>query len=233
MRTRSATIQHQRRDDSMELGSVGAKAASSAAEEPQCIGQTDDGNSVWSEGSLAYLNSDALGTDSCVDSICSDGNSGNSNKGDRCQKKRHEKLVGVDNFHFAGHLLHRVCEVTGDVPRSESSEAHESSSSPLLQDSGEEQLSRLRRNPRVMDVLERLKALSVFLLDPKYISPSEKLRSSGSPNSRRSLVRIAQEGYLKLFEEMLLELLKMQRAKSKVKILHRIGGCRGVQGRTW
>lgn len=128
----------------------------------------------------------------------------------------------VENFHFEGHLLHRACGVTGNVSDESQSECS------LLEDSGEDQLSKLRRNPVIMDILVRLKTLSLSLVHPRGSLGVEAVSGSttrgkekvkgGRPGGVDALC-LAQEGYVGLFEEMLSEILRMQRNKSKAMIL--------------
>lgn len=93
----------------------------------------------------------------------------------------------------------------------------------LLDDSGEDQLAKLRRNPAIMDILLRLKGFSVSLVGPSGFgegvpAPMDVAGGAGGGATVRrvGVARVAQEGYLRLFEEMLSELLKIQREKSKV-----------------
>lgn len=72
-----------------------------------------------------------------------------------------------------------------------------------------------------MSVLHKLKALSVSLLDPEVGAWPAKTGGSGGGGCGivrwgPEAMRIAKDGYLELFEEMLLTLLRMQREKSKV-----------------
>lgn len=131
----------------------------------------------------------------------------------------------AENIHFEGHLLHRICEVTGKFPGGGSTDngsEGERSEESLLEDSGEHQLARLRRNPKVKEVISRLKSLSTSL-----IAMSGRGMASGSSTgdvgvdyavrgSRANALRLAQQEYLRLFEEMLAELLRLQREKAKV-----------------
>lgn len=128
----------------------------------------------------------------------------------------------VENFHFEGHLLHRACGVTGNGSDDSQSECS------LLEDSGEDQLSKLRRNPVIMNILVRLKALSLSLVHPHGSLGVEAVSGSttrgrekaegGRPGGVDALC-LAQEGYVGLFEEMLSEILRMQRNNSKAMIL--------------
>lgn len=134
-------------------------------------------------------------------------------------------VPAAENIHFEGHLLHRICEVTGKFPGGGStdngSEGGRSGES-LLEDSGEHQLARLRRNPKVKEIMSRLKSLSTSL-----IAMTGRGMASGSSvgdegvefavrGSRANALRFAQQEYLRLFEEMLAELLRLQREKAKV-----------------
>ncbi|CAM9105500.1 unnamed protein product, partial [Hapterophycus canaliculatus] len=105
----------------------------------------------------------------------------------------------------------------------------DSEESSLLEDSGENQLTRLRRNPRMMGIISKLKALSTPLsgvddrgTDPGSSNPNEKQHLHQDRKVQVALggrrieaKRLAQQEYLRLFEEMLGELLKIQREKSK------------------
>lgn len=132
----------------------------------------------------------------------------------------------VDSMHFEGHLLHRVCEVSGKFPAGgkgdSCSEAQEcNSDSSLLENSGEEQLARLRRSPEMMNVLRKLKELSLSLIHPERSKAGLRAGADGRGRGEfgrgnPEAMRIAQDGYLELFEEMLLTLLRIQRQKSKV-----------------
>lgn len=148
-------------------------------------------------------------------------------------------VPAVESIHFEGHLLHRVCGVTGKFPtrgdggggtNSHGDDGNGSDESSLLEDSGENQLARLRRNPRMMDILSRLKAVSLSLIGrdghETDSGPSHQNENQHQNQDRKGqvaiggrrieVVRLAQEEYLRLFEEMLGELLKIQREKSKV-----------------
>lgn len=141
-----------------------------------------------------------------------------------CRNSKPKQIV--DNMHFEGHLLHRVCEVSGKFPAggkgdscSETQDCNSESS--LLEDSGEEQLARLRRSPEMMGVLQKLKALSLSLVYPERSKAG--LRAGADGRARGEIgrgnpeaMKVAQDGYLGLFEEMLLTLLRMLRQKSKV-----------------
>ncbi|CAB1107517.1 unnamed protein product [Ectocarpus sp. CCAP 1310/34] len=143
---------------------------------------------------------------------------GSSNAGDKTP------VPTAENIHFEGHLLHRICEVTGKFPGGGSTDngsEGERSEESLLEDSGEHQLARLRRNPKVKEVISRLKSLSTSL-----IAMSGRGMASGSSTgdegveyavrgSRANTLRLAQQEYLRLFEEMLAELLRLQREKAK------------------
>ena len=145
------------------------------------------------------------------------------------QKRLREKHSGlaVESMHFGGHLLHRVCGVTGKLPAGREGEGGPDESDrpghPLLEDSGEEQLVKLRRNPTIMDILLRLKMFSVSLVAGSSGAGVGAEAGAGLPKAmggRRGeagcVARSAMEGYLRLFEEMLTELLRIQREKSKV-----------------
>lgn len=145
-------------------------------------------------------------------------------------------VSAVDSVHFEGHLLHRVCEVNGGFPgeggggssNSDADSDDEISEMSLLEDSGEHQLARLRRSPEMMSVLVRLKALSTSLVDRsgRGADPGSSSPHGGAANvvtgggRRVDVVRFAQQEYLRLFEEMLGELLRTQREKSKVTNSH-------------
>lgn len=146
----------------------------------------------------------------------------------------------VESIHFEGHLLHRVCGVTGKFPahgdggggtNGNFEDDNDSDESSLLEDSGENQLVRLRRNPRMMEIISELKALSISLInrdgrgttDPGSSNQSEDQHQQQDRKvqvafggRRIKAIRVAQQEYLRLFEEMLGELLKIQREKSKV-----------------
>lgn len=194
-----------REDDTSELGG----ASGLLEEEGQAT--SNDIDPVCSHGSLTSLNSDLTLTDFSHGSASHSGSFANSkSKGGgymlRQLRNRHANTrVAVDNVHFAGHLLRRACGVTGKPPGHDGlSESQDSDSAwSLLEDSGEEQLMRLRRSPEMMTVLQKLKAFSVSLL-------------GGGGSRGIEPIRRAQEGYLALFEEMLLRLLQIQRTKSKV-----------------
>lgn len=147
----------------------------------------------------------------------------------------------VESMHFEGHLLHRVCEVTGRLPdgrdgggsggsNSEADSDDEISEMSLVEDSGEYQLARLRRSPEMMNILVKLKALSTSLVDRsgRGAEPGSSNPPGGAANANAAtgagrgigVVRFAQQGYLRLFEEMLGELLRTQREKSKVTKNH-------------
>lgn len=139
---------------------------------------------------------------------------------------RRDKEVSIDSIHFEGHLLRRVCGVTGKLPRSDRSDAEESSSEcSLLEDSGEYQLMRLGREPKVMEVLHKLKVFSVSLAKCSQGGSVVESLSDASCGSGGGVVATrgaeamnsAQEGYLRLFEDMLSVILKIQRSKTKVK----------------
>lgn len=148
-----------------------------------------------------------------------------------CERKNKSEntppLSVVDSTHFEAHLLHRVCDVTGKNPGGGSNSDNDSdgarSEFSLLEDSGEHQLALLRRNPKMMRILVRLKALSVSLVDPHgrgaNSGSSTQLGGAGNAVGGRTVdvVRMAQQEYLRLFEEMLGELLKTQRERSKVQ----------------
>ncbi|CAM9812608.1 unnamed protein product, partial [Ectocarpus sp. 13 AM-2016] len=91
----------------------------------------------------------------------------------------------------------------------------------LLEDSGEHQLARLRRNPKVKEVISRLKSLSTSLIamSGRGMASGSSTRDDGVEyavrGSRANTLRLAQQEYLRLFEEMLAELLRLQREKAK------------------
>lgn len=216
--------------------------------------QKNEAESVRSCGSLSTVQSESEGasfantTEANAVAVGSTSHHG----GGRRKKERHlrRKMRGcccgskdcasstpapvLDNVHFEGHLLHRVCGVTGRMPggggrggcnsnsSDEDSDEENSEVSSLLEDSGEYQLARLRRNPEMMRILTRLKALSASLVAPvgQGIVPGSSSQPGGAGNAaggrRADTIRLAQEEYLRLFEEMLGELLKTQREKSKV-----------------
>lgn len=145
-------------------------------------------------------------------------------------RKNKPPVSAVDSVHFEGHLLHRVCEVTGRLPGggdgggsiySDDSD-DEISEVSLLEDSGEHQLARLRRSPEMMRILARLKALSTSLVDRQCrgADPGSSNSRGGAGNTVAGrgvdVVQFAQREYLLLFEDMLGELLRTQREKSKV-----------------
>ncbi|CAN0416283.1 unnamed protein product, partial [Ectocarpus sp. 8 AP-2014] len=153
--------------------------------------QQNEVESVRSYGSLSTDHTDHRGSDdddrsSCCSTTTSLGHgSAMMDKNERRneQKKRqgdgrryrhgssyasdNTPVPTAENIHFEGHLLHRICEVTGKFPGGGSTgngSEGESSEESLLEDSGEHQLARLRRNPRVKEVISRLKSLSTSLI---------------------------------------------------------------------
>lgn len=177
-------------------------------------------------------------------------------KRDRDRKndsRSHPPVSAVESMHFEGHLLHRVCEVTGRLPdgggdgsNSEADSDGERSEMSLLEDSGEHQLARLRRSPEMMSILVKLKALSTSLVDrnDRGVNPGSSSQAPGGAangnvatgtGGRAGIVRFAQQEYLRLFEEMLGELLRTQREKRKVTnycmqhVNHRAKGLAAVQ----
>lgn len=182
-------------------------------------------------GSLTTLNSETAGSRTSLGSTI--GANGGRCADERKQggRWRRKCVVGpVENMHFEGHLLHRVCGVAGKLPTGSSSDRESDdggdqarSGCSLLEDSGEDQLVRLRRNPVIMDILVRLKALSLSLVDPsgRGAEPSSPGKGRGGGGS---VARVARQGYLRLFEEMLAEILKNQRGKSKVRVVVVVGG---------
>ncbi|CAM9202957.1 unnamed protein product [Scytosiphon promiscuus] len=161
------------------------------------------------------------------------------------ESQRHESecasgnvVPAVESIHFEGHLLHRVCGVTGKLPAHGSGDGgtsdcvedtHDSDESSLLEDTGQNQLARLRRNPRMMDIISKLKVLSMSFMgpgghgtDPGSSNQDESQRSQQKRKAevtvggkRVEAIQLAQQEYLRLFEGMLGELLKIQREKSK------------------
>lgn len=141
------------------------------------------------------------------------------------------KTPVVENFHFAGHLLRRACGVTGKVPQGGADPSHQRNDPPapsIAEDSAEYQMYRLRRNPEVMEVLERLKGFSSSLLvDRQSIGglcreapcPKRALNGTREGGALVNPLQAAQDGYLTLFEDMLVAILKAQRQKSKVSEL--------------
>lgn len=186
----------------------------------------------------------AAGSHTSLGSTVREANGGRHADRERKQRERHRRRkrgVGpIENMHFEGHLLHRVCGVAGKRPACSSSSrsyggsdddggGQTRSECSLLEDSGEDQLVRLRRNPVVMDILVRLKALSLSLVDPggRGADPGSSSGQAGggggggggggAARGGVEVARVARQGYLLLFEEMLGELLKNQREKSKVR----------------
>lgn len=139
---------------------------------------------------------------------------------------RSKELGSAKSFHFEGHLLHRVCAVTGKLPDgSDLGSSCDQSESSLSEFFKDDQLARLRRNPEIMRILTSLKALLGSLRGPS--------RTSGVdleyPDNARwelfarrqcdvTVVKSTHTAYLQLFEEMLGELLRMQRMKTKVRL---------------
>lgn len=244
------------RDDVSELGSTASRAITEHNENESWHGhggchqqqqqQRNEVESVQSCGSLSTVHSEcdrssyttatSLGGSTVMDM----GNIGGKSNVPRERRKRRDlerndksknnpPLSIVESAHFEGHMLHRICEVSGKIPGSgvgsinsddDSDDARSEFS--LLEDSGEHQLAMLRRNPEMMRILVRLKALSLSLVDHdgrevgqgSVIQPGVAGKAVGG--RRVDVVRLAQEEYLRLFEEMLGELLKTQREKSKV-----------------
>lgn len=224
-----------------------SRALSEPKEDSQGLYSSGGGDSVKSCVSLFSVNSEStLGTSSAASFAPRHGETSNTITGDdRNLRRRGEHGGGkpvfdqmedlrcrVENFHFEGHLLHRACGVTGKLPKGSNNDSDESQSeSSLLEDSGEDQLSKLRRNPVIMDILVRLKALSLSLVRPRGSLGVEAVLGSTTRGQEkvgggRSLSRpggvnvlsLAQEGYVRLFEEMLSEILRMQRNKRKAMI---------------
>lgn len=214
--------------------------------------QQNEDESVHSCGSLSTLHSECEGSrytsatsigGSTVTMMGISSASGHRREKQKQRRKRRDRarrngpennpsVSAVESVHFEAHLLHRVCEVTGKLPdggdgggssNSDADSDDERSEMSLLEDSGEHQLARLRRSPEMMDILVRLKALSVslFARNGRGADPGSSNQSGGVGNAmtgrRADVVRFAQQEYLQLFEEMLGELLKAQREKSKVR----------------
>lgn len=149
-------------------------------------------------------------------------------RGRQISSKHPDYSTPVGSMHFEGHLLHRVCGVTGKHPLRNHTEASDDDQSDcsLLEDSGEDQLMKLRRNPVIMSTLVQLKALSLSAVSSSPDlgdAPGSQLDRGEAPGRApkhgHGFVRFAQQEYLRLFEEMLFELLKSQRDKSKVRRL--------------
>lgn len=243
------------RDDVSELGSTASRAIKEHNDNESCHAhghrhqqqqQKNEVESVRSCGSLSTVHSECEGMSFTTTTTSLGGSAmmGMDDSGDRrnAQRERRRRRhrdrndksksnpVSVESTHFEGHMLHRVCEVTGKIPggngggsNSDGDSDDARSEFSLLEDSGEHQLAMLRRNPEMMRILVRLKALSVSLVDPngRGVDPGSSTQPGGAGNAvggrRVDVVRLAQQEYLRLFEEMLSELLKTQREKSKVQ----------------
>jgi len=146
--------------------------------------------STLSEGS-SCTSATSVGGSTATTTATAMGGSGHQRERHKHRRKKRERgrrndhrsnpnpvVSAVESVHFESHLLHRVCEVTGRLPdggdggcggssNSEADSDDERSEISLLEDSGEHQLARLRRNPEMMSILVRLKALSISLVDRK------------------------------------------------------------------
>lgn len=214
-----------RGDDVYELGSTGAGAISSERDKGG-QGQRIEHGSVCSCGSLSTTHSDAAETATTSLEPESFGQSelGGEKRETRRRHRRDRNARATENMHFEGHLLRRVCAVNGKLSHDERSQ-DDRAVEILLENSGEDQLVRLRRNPEIMSILVRLKTLSTSLADPAMsgASPGSPTNvAGGGPTWRtRGVLRFAQQEYLRLFEELLGELLKTQREKSTVRFFRR------------
>lgn len=245
-------------DDVSELGSTASRVMTEHDDNESYHGHgrrhhhqqhNNEVESVRSRGSLSTVHSECDGSSyatatslggSTTMSMDVSGGRGKVQRGRRKRQdlERNHKRKSTNNFplcvvestHFEGHMLRRVCEVTGKVPGGVGGSTHsdydsddERTEFSLLEDSGEHQLAMLRRNPEMMRILVRLKALSGSLVDTdgRGVDPGLAAQPGGAGNAvggrRVDKVRLAQQEYLRLFEEMLGELLKTQRKKSTVR----------------
>lgn len=212
-----------RGDDVSDLGGTttgGVSEHSSGGGE----GARNESDSTWSSGSQATLLSETASTrtTNLGSKTCGTGVIGGP--GEQRRRRRSRKDWPVENMHFESHLLHRVCAVTGNIPGdSREGSDGEETESLLLGDVGEVQLRKLRRNPQIMGILVRLKALSVYLLGTAGCGVDSSSPTPTAPGERRGpqsaigAIRYAQQEYLRLFEGMLAELLRVQREASKVR----------------
>lgn len=139
---------------------------------------------------------------------------------------KHGHLGGTDlnSMHFASHLLHRVTGTTGGLPgppatdfdsvnNDECGSSVISETSRRRAEDGREQMIRLGRNPSLLAIIKTLQKVGITFQDTIHSVYAHRKHLGDQLRRVRSL-------YLQLFEDMLKELLRMQRHREQKYLDH-------------